>query len=485
MTFAANGQTKPVIASARERVVLLACVGVALAFGAFAALGSAQWLAMTIVVILLFVAALTLPLSSVALVLAALLPFQIYFQIPGTSLTLRATELFVLAAALRVLVQRVARKDWARWQFWILPAALFLLVASVAALGAENRYLAFKGIQDWLVIFAAVFVFGEVASSRPIVVRLVLVLIAGGVEQAVLGLLEYASGVTSILDVLRMPVSTIFFQPNLLNERLADGSFNWIVFDRASPFGTFINGIDYAIFLATILGLALALLFAERVPLRFGLFFGSVLLMGAALLLTFKGSGLIALVGAAVTVVLFSLHRLSPRMFAIGLIGLGSAILLALPFTDLIVQRALFLVQREQGGTGTAGRLEIWASLMQVFAQRPVFGYGLNQAAVLTEATPTLNRGAFGFNYPSAESAYVAALVDTGMAGFAALMALFTATLARAARRADSDALYVGILAAMVALLVGNLTVAGFTTDQNGMLLGMLIGMVFGKCKPQ
>jgi O-antigen ligase len=91
-----------------------------------------------------------------------------------------------------------------------------------------------------------------------------------------------------------------------------------------------------------------------------------------------------------------------------------------------------------------------------------------------------LRGGAVAFNNPAAESAYVAALVETGIAGFAALMALFAATLAGAARRARGDALFVGVLAALVALLLGNLTVAGFTTDQNGMLLGALIGMAFG-----
>jgi len=44
--------------------------------------------------------------------------------------------------------------------------------------------------------------------------------------------------------------------------------------------------------------------------------------------------------------------------------------------------------------------------------------------------------------------------------------------------------LYAGVLAAIVALLCGNLTVSALTTDQNGLLLGVLIGMVFASNVP-
>ena len=463
----------------RERAVRVICSAVVLCLGVFAALGSAQWLATSIVLVLIFAAAMTMPRSWLGIALAALMPFQLYFDIPGTAFTLRAAGLFAFAAALRLLVSRLVRKDLARWSFWMLPAAFFLTAALVGALNAASPYLAFKGIYDWLTIFAAAFVVSETVRARRQVARLVLVLVAGGLIQTILGLLQYASGLDAILNVLRMPISTLFFQPNLLSERLADLSFNWVVFDRASPFGTFINGIDYAIFLAAVMGLALPLLFVERARTRLALVFGCLLLMGIALLVTFKGSGLLALGGAAAVTVLLSFRRPSPRLFAIGLIGLGCVVLLSLPFADLLMQRAVFLVQREQGDTGTAGRLEIWAGLLQVFFQRPLFGFGLNLSAVLTEPSRTLNRGAIAFNFPSAESAYISALVETGIVGLAALLVLFVGTLLRAVRRARSDPLFVGVAAALVALWVGNLTVNGFTTDQNGMLLGLLIGMVY------
>jgi O-antigen ligase len=469
--------------AARSRAVFLIFAAAAFAVGVFAAFFSPQLSVTAAVVFLIIVAAMTLPLAWVAVVTAALIPLQFYFEVPGSSFTLRGAVVLVFAAAVRLLVRRVTHKEVTRWQSWMVPATLFLLAAFIAALGAQSKYLAFKGIYDWLIIFATAFVIGEIVGSQQFVRRLILVLLVGGVAEAVLGLAQYAVGLDNVLRVLRLPVSTLFFQPNLLKERLIDLSFNWVVFDRASPFGTFINGIDFAIFVAAILGLAFALLIVARERARIVVLFASVLLMGAALLLTFKGSGLLAFAGAAATITLFSLRRLSPRVVAIGIISIGVAVLLALPFASEIVQRAAFIVQREQGGTGTAGRLGIWASLFQIYLQRPFFGYGLNHAALLTEASRTLRYGAVAFNSPSAESAYVSALIETGLVGFAALMAFFIGVLTRAVRYACADAMFIGILAALVALLLGNLTVAGFTTDQNGMLLGVLVGMLYGSSK--
>ena len=436
MTFAAQSPRIGLTRSERERAVVVVCSLAALGFGGFAALGSPQWLGATIGVLTIFAAAIALPLPWVTIVIAALLPFQFYFEIPGTAFTLKAVGLFAFAATLRLVIVRVVRKDLVRWPLWILPAVLFLVAALIGTLNAANRYLALKGVYDWLTIFAAAFIVSETSPTRQQVTRLMIVLVAGGVVQAALGLLEYASGLDSILDVLRTPISGLFFQPNLLRERLADLSFNWVVFDRASPFGTFINGIDYAIFLAMQLGLAFALILVERTRVHLALLFGSMLLMSTALLLTFKVSGLLAFGGAAAIVVLISFRRPSSRLFVFGFIGIACLVILALPFADLLLQRALFLIQREQGGTGTAGRLEIWASLLQVFVQRPIFGFGLNHSAELTEASRTLSRGAVAFNFPSAESAYISALVETGIAGLTALLVLFAGTFARAIRRA-------------------------------------------------
>lgn len=477
--------------ASRERALIWACAGAALAFGAVASLGSAEWIGTAWLVLLIVVAAWTLPLEWVVLAVAALMPFQIYFNLPGSAFALRGAVIFVLGAALRVLGRGII------WQRWMLPASVFMFAAAAGALTAPDRYVAFKGIYDWLPIFGAALVAGQLVRSAETRRRLAGLVIGAGVLQAIIGLVQYAIGLDAVVDLLRLPASRWVYQPNLLAERLGDLSFNWIIFDRAAPFGTFINGIDYAIFIASILSLVLASLLTGREKRSGGqtvVLLAAALMMGTALLLTFKGSGGIALAGGVVALlVLGVIHRagerldrfsLSRRTVMIGILFLLGAIILVVPFADLIGQRAAYLLLREQGGTGTAGRLEIWQSLSQVFIQRPLFGYGLDNAPLFTEPMRTLRDGIVAYNDTSPESGYVAVLVETGVVGFAALMALFGVTLARGFRlvRASSEwGMMAGLVAAIVALLLGNLTVAGFTTHQNGMLLGLLIGMVFGE----
>ncbi len=500
----------------RERAVIALILLAALAFGVFAALGTSEWLATVGIVALTCTVAMTVPLPLLPVILATLIPFQIYFFIGSSSFTLRVAFVFELFAALRLLVRRVDHREIVRSQPWMLPAALFSLAAFAAALGAQDKYQAFKGIYEWLAVFGAAFVVSELVSFAPSLRRIVFVLIAGGVIEALLGLLQYVAGIDVVIFALRQPASEIFFQPNLLREGLAEFSFNWMIFDRAAPFGTFINAIDYAIFIAAILALVTSLIPARRGPIPLSVLFLGALSLGGALLLTFKASGLIAFAGGAATVALFSpwgsrgrkssrggnpegLEREDARddlrgvrdlprfsAWTIAVVFACLALLFVVLFGDLIGQRLVFLVLREQGTFGTWGRLETWGNLIQFLPQRPLFGFGLNNAPFLVEPARTLRGGITAFNPTSPESAYVAALIETGAVGFIALISLFTIVVARAyqnIRESAEPAIHIGILAAMVALLLGNLTLTGLTTDQNGMLLGVLIGLVYGNWK--
>ncbi len=488
----------------RERAMIFLFVAAALSAGVFAALASADEQAFAGSILLIAAVAWTLPLAWIGLVLAALVPFQFYLTIPDTALTLRAAVVFVLAVGIRLVVAARNKSDAvqrngvrlsiaARFS-WLLPSLLFLFVAFVAALGAQDKYAAFKGIYEWLAILATAFIIVELSPTLEAVRRILVVLVAGGLVQAVLGIVQYALGLDTVLDLLRLPVSGLLYQPNLLKERLGELNFNWIASGRALPFGTFINGIDYAVYLAAILSLIFTLSVARGASTagsrrsavwqnRTLLYTLGGLVVAAAVLLTFKGSSLLALMGGIATVGLFSLRRLSRRTLFMGLALLVGSLVLALPFADLLGQRALFLVEREQGGLGTAGRLQIWAGLLQFIGQRPLFGFGLNNAVWLVEPQPTLRAGVTGVIIPTPESAYVSLLVETGIAGFVAFAGWMLSALVSGYRRAcvaHEGTLHIGMVAALVALLLGNLTVTGLTTDQTGMLLGLLIGLIYG-----
>lgn len=481
--------------------------------GVSAALGPTDWVASLFLAVLILTVTMIPPLAWVGLTLLAVVPFQLYLSIPGTSFTLRGSVVFMVLAAFRVLIDRTTRigvqpsadstfAATTRESWWKAAVGLFILAATAAALTAPSRYLALKGVMDWASVFGVALVMSEIVRSERTLKSLVGIVIAVGVVQALVGLAQYAMGLEAVLTILRLPISSLFYLPDLLREKLVDGSFNWIVFNRATPFGTFINGIDFAIYAAAVLSLVLALLL-EREPshmpprssqIRLGLLIVSALLVATALFLTLKGTGLVALGGglAALASCYLALRnrqpetwrRLSRRAAALAPVAVIVAAFLLLPFADVVWQRAQFLVLRELGTFGTAGRTEIWASLFQSFVERPVFGFGLNNAVLLAEPMRTLQGGAFTFNPTNPESLYVTLLIETGVVGLAALLGLIGMVLVRAYRNAQQSpaaAAYVGILAAIAALLFGNLTVSGLIADQNGMLFGAFVGMVFSK----
>ena len=463
----------------RARFIVAACAIVTMIFSAFAALGSPDLLITVGALFFFAVLAFVLPLPAVALTLAALIPFQIYFPFAG-SLSMRGAFVFVIAAAVRLLFQRIAARNWWRWPTWVISAALFMLAALIAAFTALNRYTALKGMYDWLPVFATAFVVGEIVHSERWLRASIIIMILGGLAQAALGLLEAMLGLNRVVDTLQSGIAPIFFHPNLLHERLVDFSFNWVLDGRVVPFGTFINGIDYAIFVAAILSLTLAILLGARRYVESFVLSIAVALLGVALIQTFKGSGLIALAAGIVVITLFYLPRLSRRtQLTLALFALA-AVVSVLILSDSLAQRLFFLVERELGLRTETGRTAIWAHLIAQLPQRPLFGFGLNNAVALVPVLPSMNGGAFVFNLPAAESAYVAALIETGIVGFGALSSFIVVVLVQAYQNAKSLApIQVGILACLIAILAGNLTVAGLTTDQNGMLLGALIGLTF------
>lgn len=465
--------------STRVRFIVVVCALATMALSAFAALGSPELLVTVGALFFFTLLAFVLPLPAVTLTLAALIPLQIYFPFAG-SLNMRGAFVFVVAVTVRLLFQRIAARNWWRWQTWIIPATLFLLVALIASFTALNRYAALKGIYDWLPAFATAFVVGEIVCSERLLRISIIVLIIGGVAQAALGLLESMIGLGGVVNALESSVAPIFFQPNLLRERLTDFSFNWVLDGRVVPFGTFINGIDYAIFVAAILSLTLALFLGARRRNELIAFLIAAVLLGVALLETFKGSGLIALAAGMVVIAFVYVPHLSSRAKLAVALAVLVGIVIALIFSDALVQRVVFLAQRELGLNTSTGRTAIWAYLIAHLPQRPLFGFGLNNAIALVPVQPSMNGGAFVFNTPAAESAYVAALIETGVAGFFALILFIGVVLVQAYRNAKTFApIHIGILAAIVAILAGNLTVTGLTTDQNGMLLGALIGLTF------
>jgi len=481
VTLAVAHSGSPLQKQTRERAVIVVFVCAAIASGIFAAVFSLPSAATVATIVFFVFAGFVLPRAWIPIALAILIPFQFYISFAG-ALNLRGATLFVFAAALRLLIERGLSRNWSRWYVWMIPAALFLLAATVSAIGAANRYAAFKGIYDWLPVFAAAFVVSESLRAEYWLKRLLVVLSLCGIAQAVLGLVQSRFSLSQAIDWMRLPWIGIFSQPNVVRDRLEDFSFNWILDGRVLPFGTFINDIDFAVFMAAALALILGLLLASRHAGELIAWTIGATAVVVALVLTFKGSGMIALAGVSAIMLTFVIRRFDARIALFVLVLSGVISVAAFFFFDSIGQRILYLVQRELGLVSVSGRSAIWAHLLTHLPERWGFGFGLNNADWLVDPLPSARGGEFIFAIPAAESAYIAALIETGLVGFAALIAFLGAVLARAIegmRTSVTPAWRVGILAALVAIVLGNLTVVGLTSDQIGILFGVLIGMVF------
>jgi hypothetical protein len=461
----------------RTRVIVITCALVTIIAGVFAAAIAIESTSVILLVATFAVAALILPRAWIPIALVVLIPLQFYFPVAGR-LNLRGIFVFAVVAALRFGVHRMARKNSWRWSAWMLPALLFVIAASISAIAAENRYAAFKGIYDWLPIFAAAFVVSEAVTSTRWFERLLVGLVIAGLAEALLGIAQSLQSVGQIVQRLQMPLSGIVYQPNLLRDRLIDLSFNWVLDGRVIPFGTFINAIDYAIFLAAILMLGLGLTIdAKRVAQKIFWAVASGAMLGA-LLMTFKGSGILALAGGLMIFAFVYARQLDVRvrMFGLGVMLVGGFVVLAF---EPVAQRILFLLQREAGMLTGVGRAAIWMQLFAALPRQWLFGFGLNNAVGLVEPLPSLRGGEFVLVPTAPESAYVAALVETGIVGFILLVWFIVVVLRQAYRSASCTPRQLGVFAALVALFIGNLTVTGLTSDQNSFLFGILIGIVF------
>jgi hypothetical protein len=135
------------VAQTRERIVIVVCAFAALGLGIVAASNSIESVAPLFIVLFFSSVAFILPRAWLGIVLIALIPLEFYFPITA-SFYLRGALVFVLAATIRVGVLRLARRDW-RSSPWAIPAALFIIAATISALGASNRYAALKGIYDY------------------------------------------------------------------------------------------------------------------------------------------------------------------------------------------------------------------------------------------------------------------------------------------------------------------------------------------------
>jgi O-antigen ligase len=198
-----------------------------------------------------------------------------------------------------------------------------------------------------------------------------------------------------------------------------------------------------------------------------------------ALLLTFsRGSYVAAGIGGA----LFLLWRSNARAFVMGALVIGAGLLL-LP--DVVYER--LATGHGQGLDAiSAGRVDgLWLPLLSDVAEHPLFGNGLG--SILWSFAMRRGGGQNVLLVTHPHNAYLQAALDMGVVGLVLLCAYFVHVwrgLRAAAVRTDVPPILRGLFrggaAALIALLISDVTDSSLTPRPEQIFLWLAIGMMYG-----
>lgn len=234
------------------------------------------------------------------------------------------------------------------------------------------------------------------------------------------------------------------------------------IFERSSPFGSFVNRHNYAAFIEMSLALPLGMMFAGAVARdKKLLYITAITLMGSSLLLSGSRGGLIATVAAVIMIVILTTQQRGAKAIALKLA-------LSLLLVGAIVAGAVFVggetsftrfAETAASKDITTNRTHIWSVTTKVITANLPLGAGL---------------GAFGQAYTpfddfnglerveQAHNDYLQVLADAGIIG-AAIGALFLFLIFSEARRnirvpnTFRRGIAVGAVAGIFAVLVHSL----------------------------
>jgi O-antigen ligase len=206
---------------------------------------------------------------------------------------------------------------------------------------------------------------------------------------------------------------------------------------------------------------------------------GALALQLLALLLTFsRGSYVAAAVGGA----LFLLWRSNVRALVMGALVIGAG-LLVLP--DVVYER--LATGHGQGLDAiSAGRVDgLWLPLLSDLAEHPLFGNGLG--SILWSFGMRHGGGGNVLLVTHPHNAYLQAALDMGLVGLGLLCAYFVHVwrgLRAAAVRTDVPPIlrgfFRGAAAALIGLLISDVTDSSLTPRPEQIFLWLAIGMMYG-----
>jgi putative inorganic carbon (HCO3(-)) transporter len=330
-----------------------------------------------------------------------------------------------------------------------IPALLFLgwgLVSVVATGGQFATWLTMARYASYFLLAVTISVVAQDSALR----RLILwVLVLSGAATAVLAYVQYWNpGMTPGMAGISPEITT-------------------------RVVGTFYNSNFYAEYLLLILGVAIALVFTEKLVGR--LISGALgfVMLGAFLLTYTRGSWLGLAAGLLVFIVVVDVRYL----VVAAVLGAGG----------LLVPGVLARLKQSQSNAGSADfRLGIWQIAGEAIRRHPLFGYGpgnfLDAYRDVVMNRPDLFQGYLGFG---AHDSYFEIAAETGALGgflFFVVTALYaTRGLFIATRKGvdrETKYLALGLSVGLIGFVANTFTSNTFQHPQSGLFFWILSGVV-------
>ncbi len=485
MSVAVNRSVGGSVSRLAVALPIAAAIGVAALM-----LGDAYTVAAVVLVAVEVISMALLPLSwSVPLLLFGA-PLRFYVTYPGTELDLALTNFIVVGFGGVCLMQWLmqTRPRLLRWEWMIV---LWVAWSMLSVMWTTALIASLRGLFQWLMVFSAIVLAARsiLHAAEPVRVirRFLITLLCLVSIWSIIGFVQVALGLDTVIAFLGSPAAAAFFAPGLLATKLAAMNFNWRSGTDVQPFGPFLNAIEFGIFTAVGIGAAIAMALGRVRAVPRSLVAVTLVVTVAANVACLKATGWVA-AGVAIAVAFVTLGRSVARVVAV---SLGTVLVLGglvFVFRENLSDRLQSLAVRE-GTTGATAeaisRPSIWLAYLDAVRERPLVGLGISTAnergPVHWTRTPT--GGVIAGQLPT-ENSYLTALIETGAVGLALLLATLVGAVVRGVRLSrrypDSPiAQGAGVAAiGLAALLAGNVTVDAFNGEILGVVMGMLVGIV-------
>lgn len=333
--------------------------------------------------------------------------------------------------------------------------------------GLDVNQFVLKKVTFFLSFAAVMYMVASVVRTRKDIDWLVGLLVVGGAIVAALAIVESRTGF-NIFDHLQRVIPVLHFDASLVPKWTGERG------GRVRAYGS----AQHAIALGAALAMILPLAVYQGMRTRQGGWWIAAGLLVLGTMATVSRTAMLMLLAEAIVFVVLkpsSMKRMWPLLLPLAVVAHIAAPGTIGAFKDAFFPKGGIVAQQSSGaGTYGSGRLADLQPGIHEWKRTPILGQGFG-TRVTDQADPLVNA-------PILDDEWLGTLLETGAAGFLALLWLFvraTRRLGRAARRDDSPGgwLTAGLAASIVAFAVGMATYDAFSFIQVTFLLFILLGV--------